>query len=451
MVRRLFSFFLFYLTAMPVSAQPELEALSAALDAYSRGELAEGSEFAQNIEDPIALDLLSWTRLRRGEGDFAEYIGFLDRNPDWPGLPYLRRQGEPSIPEGADPASVLDYFIDNPPQTGAGALAFARALEATGNRPAAHAEVIRAWTSLVMTGTQAQALNRAYGSILTEDHHIARLDHLLWEGAEDRARAMFSLVPEGWVALAEARLALRERRAGVDGLIEAVPADLQNHPGLAYERFLWRMAEGLWDSAGELMAAHSTSAEALGRPAAWGRRRADLARDVMREGDHAQCYDYASTHRVTPEEDYLRFADLEWIAGYCALQMGRAETAVQHFSDFREVVFSPISLGRPATGWVGRTKPWAMIWPPPKVTRWGHNTNPASMANWRRSARGFRLIRPLWVARTTVIGTRPALRHSRSFTPRCCSTNLVSTRWQSGSLPTSPNVWMSGKQARWGI
>lgn len=339
--------------APPAIAQSETEALADALAAYNAGDLARGSEVAQGIDDPIALDLLAWTRLRRGEGDFGEYIAFLDRNPDWPGLSYLRRQGEPSIPEGGDPRNTLDYFAAMLPQTGAGALAYARALEETGNRAAAEAEVIRAWTTLVMTGPHAQALNRAYGDILTEEHHIARLDNLLWENAEDRARAMFGLVPEGWQTLAEARLGLRARVPGVDALIEAVPAPLAPDPGLAFERFIWRINAGFWDSAGELMAERSASAASLGRPVEWGRRRADLARDVMREGDHATCYEFASTHRISAEVDYIRFADLEWLAGYCALQLGRAEAAVGHFEDFREVVFSPISVGR-AGYWLGR-------------------------------------------------------------------------------------------------
>lgn len=334
-------------------AQSAPEALSTALAAYSAGDLAAGSEAAHRLSDPVALDILAWTRLRRGQGSFEEYISFLDRNPDWPGLPYLRRQGEPSIPVGSEAAAVLDYFADVLPQTGAGALALAQALSDTGNPVVAEAVVVNAWTSLVMTGTNAQALNGAFGDWLTEEHHIARLDNLLWENSETRARAMFGLVPEDYIPLAEARLALRDRAPGVNALIDAVPAALQDDAGLAYERFIWRMREGYWDTAGELMAERSTSAASLGRPAAWGRRRADLARDVMREGDHETCYTYAANHQIDPDEDYIRFADLEWIAGYCALQLDRAEIAAMHFQQFREVVFSPISVGR-AGYWLGR-------------------------------------------------------------------------------------------------
>ncbi|MBY6201756.1 lytic transglycosylase domain-containing protein [Maritalea mobilis] len=340
-----------------VSAAPALadaEALGLALDALAQGDLALVDEAVEAIDDPVALDVVEWTRLRRGGADFADYVAFLERNPDWPGLEYLRARGEPSIPIDGDPEPVLDYFEDQAPQTGAGALALARALEAAGDTEAAHAEAIRAWTTMTMTGTQAGNLRDAYGSVLNDESlHLRRLDHLLWEGAEDRARAMFPLVPEGWRALAEARLALRERRPGVDDLIEAVPSDLRTHPGLAFERFLWRVRSGFWDTAGDLMAERSTSAEALGRPSAWADRRADLARDVAREGEFDLCYDYAANHFLSRDVDYLAFADLEWIAGYCALRAGNPETAIGHFQAFRDTVFSPISVGR-AGYWLGR-------------------------------------------------------------------------------------------------
>jgi soluble lytic murein transglycosylase len=184
-------------------------------------------------------------------------------------------------------------------------------------------------------------------------HHIDRLDHLLWDGAEDRARAMLPLVPEGWQNLAEARLALRARATGVDDLIAAVPADLADDPGLAYERFLWRIRSGFWDTAGELMAERSGSAARLGRPGVWAERRADLARDVMREGEFQTCYTYAANHHIDRAADATNFAELEWLAGYCAYRLGRQDTAIGHFEAFRDSVASPISLGR-AGYWLGR-------------------------------------------------------------------------------------------------
>jgi soluble lytic murein transglycosylase len=259
------------------------------------------SQALTRIDDPVARDIVEWRSLRRGGMPWSDYVSFLERNGDWPGLPLLRTRGENAIPGDARAADVIAYFEPQAPGSGAGALALASALQSSGNREAAEAEVIRAWTTMVMTGSTAARLRSAFGDVLNEgDHHQDRLDHLLWENAEDRARAMFPLVPEGWQALAEARLALRARRPGVDELIEAVPEALQSDPGLAFERFLWRMRQGVWDGAGELMAERSTSAEALGRPVVWADRRADLARDVMREGDFDTCYTYAARTTSSP-------------------------------------------------------------------------------------------------------------------------------------------------------
>lgn len=340
----------------PLRAGAETEVLQAALAAVAQGDLARAAQVQSDLDDPIARDIVTWTTLRAAPAaaPWAAYRDFLARNPDWPGLPYLRTQGEAAIPEGADPAAVIAYFAEQPPTTGAGSLALAQAHAARGDRAAAAAEAIRGWTTLVMTGPEAVALRAAFGGVLNQgDHHIARLDNLLWEGAEERARAMLPLVPEGWQKLALARMALRARENGVDALIAAVPAALADDPGLAYERFVWRMRAGNWDGAGALMAERSTSRQSLGRPLAWADRRADLARDVMREGDFATCYRYAADHRVDPAREDSAFSENEWLAGYCAYRLGRYDTAAGHFATFRDSVASPISLGR-AGYWLGR-------------------------------------------------------------------------------------------------
>lgn len=338
----------------PLRADADATALALALGAIDRGDFASAQQAAAGIDDLVARDIVLWTRLRAGDGHWQEYRDFLARNPDWPGLALLRTKGEAAIPAGADPAAVIAYFDPDLPTTGAGALALALAHQARGDRAAADAEAIRAWTSLTMTGPEAGDLRGAFGAVLnTGRHHIARLDHLLWEGAEERARAMLPLVPEGWQRLAEARLALRADLPGVTARINAVPADLANDPGLAYERFLWRMRAGNWDTAGDLMAERSSSVESLGRPALWANRRADLARDVMRDGDFSRCYTYAADHRIAPSRASSAYADNEWLAGYCAYRMGRFDTAIRHFGAFRDVVLTPISLGR-AGYWLGR-------------------------------------------------------------------------------------------------
>ena len=342
------------LAAAPAHVASQAQALEEAFEALDAGDARKAKRTASGLSDPLARDLVQWSLLREGEGEFREYADFLNRRPDWPGLPYLQEQGEAAIPEDGDPAAIVAYFSAQSPRTGQGALALARAHLARGDRAEAEAEAIRAWTSLVMPPDVATEMRSSFGAALDEgENHVDRLDNLLWKGDRRNAREMLPLVPEGWRRLAAARMALRSRGPGVDGLIEAIPENLRDHPGLAYERFLWRMRSDLDDRAGELLESTSTSAAALGRPERWASRRAGLAREMMREGRFATCREYAANHHVAPEIHPGAFADLEWLAGYCALRLGEPGTAAAHFEAFRESVSSPISLGR-AGYWLGR-------------------------------------------------------------------------------------------------
>lgn len=338
----------------PMPAAADADMLGAAIDAVRAADWDRATDLRNGLDDATAQAVVDWHLLRAGRGDLAAYERFLAEYPGWPGLPYLRQRGEAGLGTDLSADRVFAYFDGAAPRTGAGVLALAAALQDSEQPQAAEAEVLRGWTEMVLTGDEAAALRAAHGDLLNaDDHHTRRLDHLLWEGAEARARAMLPLVPEEWRTLAAARIGLRDRVPGVDALIEAVPASLSDDPGLAYERFLWRVRAGFWDTAGVLMAERSISAAALGRPAAWADRRADLARDVMREGDFDTCYTYAADHFVDPGVDYIAVAELEWLAGYCAYRQGQFDIAVGHFETFRDTVFSPISMGR-AGYWLGR-------------------------------------------------------------------------------------------------
>ncbi len=326
------------------------EALSEALSASRSGDWTRAAAAVAGIDSPAAGDIVEWIKLRAGAGFWVDYRAFLARNGDWPGLPYLRRKGEPQIPADADPGDVVAYFRDSPPDTGAGIVRLAGAYSALGRVGDAGAEVVRAWRELELNEGDEKLLLAAFPDILAP-HHEARLDMLLWQGAEDAARRMFPHVGADWRKLAEARIALRALAPGVDARIAAVPEPLAGDPGLAYERFLWRLRKGRDDDARALLRARSESAAALGRPGAWSNRRRSFARAAMRAGEAALAYELAARHHLVEGSDY---ADLEWLAGYIALtKRDDPETALEHFQRFDAYVETPISRGR-AGYWLGR-------------------------------------------------------------------------------------------------
>jgi len=324
--------------------------LGRALAEAAAGNWAGAFLVAQNA-GPLAVALVEWHRLRAGEGDWRAVLDFASVHPDWPGIAWKFRQAEEDLVAAAPPPSVvIAFFADHPPATTEGALALLAAHVASGDRDAAADLARRIWRSRDLDPAQQAALVAGHSATLAP-LHAERLDNLLWRGAADQVARLLPLMGPGHARLAAARLGLRNRVDGVNALIGAVPAALASDPGLAHDRFQWRLAAGLHDSAADLMLERSVSRESLGRPDAWARGRALLARRALSEGNPRLAYRLAAGHRL---EDGAQFADLEWLAGFVALRrLDDPATALRHFQTLRVRVGTPISLAR-AGYWEGR-------------------------------------------------------------------------------------------------
>lgn len=334
--------------AVPVRAQTPL---AEAIELMEADDWPGAALRVATIPEPSARIYFEWRRLRAGKGAFGDYLIFMENHADWPGLPLLMKQGEPSIPARHSPNEVVAFFAHHLPQTGIGALRLAEALDALGRPDDAKASLSLAWRTLPMSASDQAALLGRYGADLASEHW-ARLDGMIWEGHMASAEAMLPLVSAGQAKLAAARIALRRNKDGVTKLIEAIPATLMEDPGLAYDRFVWRARRDLDDGAREIAAARSVSRAKLGRPEAWSKRRASLARGAMRTGKPKTAYRLARDHRLMPEEK--GFTDLEWLAGFIALRkLNDPEAAIDHFRALRVVAKTPITSGR-VWYWLGR-------------------------------------------------------------------------------------------------
>lgn len=325
--------------------------MSQALDAAAQRNWERAEALADRVTDPRAALIIRWSRLRAGDGDFSEYQNFLERYSDWPGLKLMRRRGESKISPFYRASSVLDYFSKQPPQTGTGSLRLAEALTSQGRPQSAEKEIQRAWTTMTLTQEEERTIAGAY-PMLVAQFQRTRLSNLLWNGQLTAADRMLSRVDEGYRKLAVARIALQREQGGVDQRIAEVPAEWQDHPGLTYDRFQWRISKGRWDDAQSFLIDLARSDGELGRPDEWSNRRRGFARRAMREGQFEDAYLIATRHGLTAGSD---FADLEWIAGYIALtKLNNPNLALGHFNRFNASVGSPISKAR-AGYWLGRT------------------------------------------------------------------------------------------------
>ena len=344
---RVFCVFLMLSSAVS-SLWAEEHALERAFSQMNAGNWQDALRLAQS-DGAVARDIIEWHRLRDGQGTAQEALKFLDRNGDWPGLPYLRKQSEVALSD-ANEQTILTYFETSAPQTGAGALAYALALSKDGQSNKAALVAQNAWITLPLKAPQQGAFLSAFGSVLAPLHEL-RLIEMLWMDEHASAQQMENLVGTDLSALLRARIALRKGQEGVTALINAVPNALGNHPVLNHARFEWRLKNGFRDSAIDLLSVSSERASRLGQSERWADTRIRIVRDLLFDGKNKQAYTLAANHHIA---EGTKYAKLEWLACFAALRrLNDPKRAVKHFKNFLSAVDTPISLGR-AYYWLGR-------------------------------------------------------------------------------------------------
>ena len=335
-------------TAGELLSKADKAAYSRAFAAAERNDWPKAHRLARSARERLPAKALLWLDMTRPDTrrTFSEIASFVQRNPEWPRLPVLRRAAERSPIGEASARDLLKWFEKHPPTTTDGRLRLIDASIAAGRD--VRSLVRETWISSAFGRTQDRDFRRRFGRHLRKSDHAARLDRLLWRGSFAQAKRVVRRVARPVRALAEARMALSALRGGVDRLIRQVPASLRDHPGLVYERVRWRRRKGLAESALDLLRKVPATAP---HPEKWWTERSIAARELIVEGQASKAYRLAAGHGFS---EGARFAHAEWFLGWIALRfLRKPETAARHFETMRRSVKRPISKAR-AAYWAGR-------------------------------------------------------------------------------------------------
>jgi len=327
------------------------EVVGQAFQAAGRGEWQRAWRLLEPVADPLPAKTLRWWRMMedRQPADFATLARFVMANPDWPYRERLQAIAEEMIRDPADHALIRRFFADHQPLTTRGRIRYAQALFQIDKDEEAIALIRKAWVEGDFSAREDKRFARTYRRYLREQDHIERLDSLLWDQRRTSARRMLDRVPPGYRRLAEARMALQRRRAGVDRAIEAVPAALRDHPGLVFERLRWRRKSRLYDGVEEILL---DPPDEIGRADRWWFERSLEIRRSLRRRDFERAYRLAASHRQTAGENY---AEATWLWGWLALRFAQQPgEGFRRFTEMYEAVSSPTSRGR-AAYWAGRS------------------------------------------------------------------------------------------------
>jgi len=339
-----------------VLTQTDLDLTKKALKDVRKKRWTRARRLMKKVGHPLPHKLLDWLYFIEpgNSANFSEIENFVRSNPSWPRQISLLRQAEAAIDKSIGTPERLAWFEQFPPRSGTGRFRYAEALMHAGRKTEATQIVQQAWINDNFPYRTEREFHKRFRKYLTLEDHQNRIDRLLWEGRRQPARRMLDRVGKDWRRLANARLALRQRSADVDGLVARVPADLKDHPGLIYERARWRRKKKLNDTARELLLETGVigNGELENRYAEriWVER-SILTRKALANGEISNAYQLASQHGLSKG---AKFADAEWLAGWIALRyLEDHEPAYRHFLNLHETVRFPISVSR-AAYWAAR-------------------------------------------------------------------------------------------------
>lgn len=312
---------------------------------------ARGSEAlaaAQQLDDPVARNLVTWLVIRNAPNDlgFDGIAAFLKDKPYWPTQSTLRKKAEAVLfAEKRSPQVVRAFFGDQAPLTGPGKIALARAFAAQGDQRITAALVRDAWRNDDLSEVTETVILTEFGTMISRADHKARADRFSYAPDTDRALRAAARAGSDVVALTKARLAIARKDPNGAALLAQVPLTLSGDAAYLFAKSqLARRADKPQEAAQALLAAPN-SAEAQVDTDQWWIERRLVSRELLDAGDARTAYRVAAA-AATPTSDNYR-AESHFTAGWIALRfLNDPRTASQHFARIAEDQTNPITLSR---------------------------------------------------------------------------------------------------------
>ena len=308
------------------------------------------------ISDPVAKDLLRWSRVARDPNvpmDWATHV--VHELHDWPRMTSIQAKAEAMLfdtPQSSQ--DTLTWFRGKEPVSGEGRAALARAYFQRGDEANGLLWLKSAWRDSRLTRDRQKEIFRKYASKLSAEDHAARANHLIWLGSShfSKARALLPHMNAEDRAVMDARMRLAGNRSGINAAVDKVPAQrAATDPGFLYERARWRRKRRSKEYALPLYLQMTTPPSTdRARERVWTEKRL-MAYWLMGEGQWDDAY--AMTRNIGASEG-AAFYEAEFLAGFIALRrLNKPKLSLEHFERLERGVGAPISLAR-ARYWQGR-------------------------------------------------------------------------------------------------
>ena len=335
----------------PSPSADDMSNLREGLKAAEGGDVTRADSIRAGLSDPVARKLILWA-MADSAGSSMSFFQLDQARRDlwgWPRAGRRQAAAEKQLESQAmSPQAVVAWFKGDQPQTAEGAMALAAAERSLGHTDDAKALIKRFWREESFEAEPQHQMLYRFSDMLTQDDHVRRTDMLLYGAQGPATRDMIDLLPADQQALARARMSFRQGDANAASM---VPANLQDDPGLAFERakYLLKQKNGVLALS---MVGHMTKTPPSDEAAAaiWPVRKG-LINAALSTRNYQAAYQAAADNGMSSGVDYT---EAEFFAGWIALtKLKDPARADQHFAHIQAVGASPITQAR-ALYWRGR-------------------------------------------------------------------------------------------------
>jgi soluble lytic murein transglycosylase len=331
----------------PGLSDQDQASLRQGLSAAMSGDVERARSLQASLSDPVAKKLILWAMVDQA-GERLSFFELDQGRRDLWGWPRSQRRqmvAEKAIEsQSMPPKAVIDWFKGSEPVSAEGAMALAAAYRASGRADDAASLIRRFWREKVFEAEPQRQMYNRFGDVLTQDDHARREDMLLYGQQGPASRDLIPLLSADQQELARVRIAFRNGQSGAELTIEHLPPELQDDPGLNFERarHLVRQKEAVLAlSLLKRLPSKPPGDEAAA--AVWQVRKA-LVGVALTDHDYQAAYEAAAKNGLSSGTDY---AEAEFYAGWIALtKLKKPELAEEHFAHIEQVGSSPITQGR---------------------------------------------------------------------------------------------------------
>ncbi len=345
-------------------AVDQLVLLRDSIAALNARDPAKAKLSRDGLKDPAMIKLADWHRLRVGYGEAVEYRAFLEQNPHWPDRVLLTRRWEEAVfMQGGSASAIKEHFKGREPQSGAGVAALASAALAEGDTERARTLAGKAWREHEIAATLETGFMDRFGALLTSADHKWRLDTILiddprWNKERNErvpaARRQIARLPETDRKQAEARLAVFQRAANAQALMDSIPvASVKDDWGFVFHRVQLLRRAGKTEEAARLLATTPVDKAQIVSPDGWWDERRLLAYAALKASRPQLALDLV--REVGPLGANAQ-KEQAFLAGWLLLRkLDSPQTALGHFGVMRKAADGPLSVAK-SEYWLGRTR-----------------------------------------------------------------------------------------------